>query len=202
MSSYRARLSRGARPRATGTGSLVTLLVLAALFLPTAPAFAHDELLESTPADGAKLTEAPTEVQLVFGEGVQESGSAIVVQGEDGSRYDQPNTFAVEENVATVQLAKNAPAENYTVTYRIVSEDGHPVSDSFEFRVAATSSPSTSASSPSSTPSSDASPLAGTSDDNGGSTSVVWVLGLGAIGLVLVAAIIAVAVRGRRDRSD
>jgi hypothetical protein len=85
------------------------------------------------------------------------------------------------------------------VAYRVVSADGHVVSDTFTYELLATDpSPTTVQPAP------DASPLAGTpTDDGAGEGSdigFVWVLGLGAIGLVLLAAVIAVAVRGRRGR--
>jgi copper resistance protein C len=179
----------------------VTLLPL----LAATPAAAHSELLESTPAANATLSKAPTVVQLVFGESVQEQGGAIVVKGPDDSRYDRADTFATDENVATVRLTSGAPAGRYTVTFRVVSADGHVVGDSFSYRVSGAASQSP-ADDTAETPSTDASPVAGASEpanESGGSgTGVVWVLGLGAIGIVLVAAVISVAVRGRRDRSD
>ena len=185
---------------------LTAVLASAMAFAPAVPAFAHSELLESTPAAGATLSEAPRQVQLVFGENVQEQGGAIVVQAGDGSRVDQAGTFATNANVATVQLAKEAPSGKYTVNFRVVSADGHVVSDSFNYRLesSAPSTPSTSASTAPSaaTPDPSSSPLAATNDADDSGSSAVWILGLGAIGLVLVAAMIAVAVRGRRDRSD
>ena len=186
---------------------LTTALVAAIFVLPAGPASAHSELLESTPADGDTLTSAPRQVQLVFGENVQEQGGAIVVEAADGTRVDQPRTFATDANVATVQLTSNAPAGKYTVTFRVVSADGHIVSDSFGYQLtpSPTATPASSDTATTSAPAadSDSSPVAGTNDaDEGSGTSVIWVLGLGAIGVALVAAMIAVVVRGRRERSD
>jgi methionine-rich copper-binding protein CopC len=180
--------------------SLLALAVAAlVLVTPALPATAHSELLQSTPADGERLSEAPSEVELVFGEGVQQQGGAIVVKGPDGSRYDRASTFQTDENVATVQLADASEAGEYTVAYRVVSADGHVVSGSLAYRLLeAGSAPSGAASS------SDATPLAGTATDEGtgedSGGAFIWVLGLGAIGLALLAAMIAVFVRGRRDR--
>jgi methionine-rich copper-binding protein CopC len=172
--------------------------------LPAPSASAHSELVESTPAAGAELRKAPTEVQLVFGEAVQEQGGSIVVSVRD-TIESQANTFTTNDNVASVQLEPNGQPGTYTVAFRVVSADGHIVSDRFEYTVLGDSSP-TPTSDSTGTPTVDESPVAGTteptedSEDSG--TGVVWVLGLGAIGLVLVAAVISVAVRGRRDRSD
>jgi methionine-rich copper-binding protein CopC len=187
---------------ALATTALVSLLWALLWALPVPPASAHSELVESTPASGAELRKAPTEVELVFGEGVQQQGGRIVVSTGD-TIVSKDSTFAASENVASVQLTSGLPG-TYTVAFRVVSADGHIVSDRFAFTVlgGASASPT----SGTETPVVDESPVAGTtqqtedSEDSG--TGVVWVLGLGAIGLVLVAAVISVAVRGRRGRSD
>jgi hypothetical protein len=83
---------------------------------------------------------------------------------------------------------------SYTVKYRIVSADGHIASDTFGYSVTGTSSSSSSGAS--------TQPAGDTGSTENSSGTVIWVLGLGAIGIVLVAAVISVAVRGRRDHSD
>lgn len=175
--------------------------------LSVSPASAHSELLESTPAAGAELSKPPTEMQLIFGESVQQQGGSIDVAVRD-TIVSQSNTFATKGNVAAVQLTDPGLPGTYTVSFRVVSLDGHVVSDTFEFEVVGAASTS-STSDPTQTPTDDQSPAAATNtatdnpqDSGDSSGSVVWVLGLGAIGIVLVAAMIAVAVRGRRDRSD
>lgn len=203
-SSLSSRSSRAATASLTAAlAGVITLL--AALFAQ--PAMAHSELLESTPADGSTVSEAPRQVQLVFGEDVVQQGGAIVVEASDGARVDQAKTFATDANVATVQLVNDTPPGQYTVNFRVVSADGHIVSDTFDYRLKSTpqpsASPSDSATTSQATTEPSSSPVAATDEgDEDSGVSVVWVLGLGAIGLALVAAMIAVAVRGRRDRSD
>jgi copper resistance protein C len=185
----------------TRTRPLLALIVsLLAFGVPALPAYAHSELLQSTPADGEQLTQAPTEIELVFGEGVQQQGGAIVVKGPDGARYDEPGSFVTDENVATVKVDAATDAGEYTVVYRVTSADGHVVDGTFSYRVLDAGTSPGAASTPAATP------LSGTATDEGAgdesAVGVVWVLGLGAIGLVLLAAVIAVAVRGRRGRQD
>jgi copper resistance protein C len=172
--------------------------------LPLPSASAHSELLESTPAAGAELTKAPSEVELVFGETVQPQGGRIVVSTGD-TIVSRDSTFTTRDNVASVQLAPDGQPGTYTVAFRVVSADGHVVGERFEYTVVGKTSPSPTSGS-TGTPTVDESQVAGTTeqtvDSEGSGTGVIWVLGLGAIGLVLVAAVISVAVRGRRDRSD
>lgn len=175
-------------------GGFVGLLVL----LPATSASAHSELVESTPAVGASLTKPPTQVELVFAESVQQAGGSIMVS-LGGMVLSDPSTFTASDNVASVQLPDATQPGTYRVTFRVVSADGHPVRDSFEYVLKGTGKGSlyTDAADPRTTPLAEES--GDGSDDGGG--AVVWVLGAGAIGIALVAALIAVAVRGRRDRS-
>lgn len=172
--------------------------------LPATHASAHSELLESTPAAGSELNKAPTEVQLVFGESVQQQGGSIVVAAGD-TIISQPKTFVVDGNTASVQLTGPGEPGLYTVDFRVVSADGHVVSESFEYKVIDSTSPSET-DDPTQSPTTEE-PLPETTNTatdtpEDSSSSVVWVLGLGAIGIVLVIAVISVAVRGRRERSD
>jgi methionine-rich copper-binding protein CopC len=168
--------------------------------LPASSASAHSELIESTPTSGAELSKAPTEVQLTFGEPVQQQGGSIVVSAND-TIISQPKTFAADGNVASVQLVGSGQPGTYTVNFRVVSADGHVVSDAFTYEVVDSTSSTTTgaATADQSAPTTAPSPSSPPGDSN---SSVVWVLGLGAIGIVLVIAVIAVAVRGRRERSD
>lgn len=172
--------------------------------LLVSPASAHSELLESRPADGAQLDRAPAQVQLVFGENVQQQGGTIVVAVRDTIVSDS-STFTTKGNLAEVQLTGPDQPGTYTVSFRVVSADGHVVSDTFAYEVVDASSASATSDS-TDAPTGDQSPAAATSapadNPEDSNASVVWVLGLGAIGIVLVITVIAVAVRGRRERSD
>jgi len=194
----------------TGHASTVALvgliagLALALLIGPAAPASAHSELVESTPAAGSTLKEPPTEVELVFGEDVQQQGGSIVVSLQD-TVVSQQNTFTVNDNVASVQLQGADQPGTYNVAFRVVSADGHTVRDTFTYELNGSTPTATSSADPTGsevtlTPST--SPLTSDSNSDDSTGAVVWVLGIGAIGLALVAALIAVAVRGRRDRSS
>ena len=185
----------------TWTSRVAAAAILSALaLLPSTAASAHSELAQSTPADGAELSKAPTQVQLVFGETVQQQGGSIVVSVSDTTVSDA-TTFATTGNVASIQLVGPAGPGSYTVKYRIVSADGHIASDTFGYSVTGPSSASSSAGATSQVAGNTGdSADSGSTEDSSG--TVIWVLGLGAIGIVLVAAVISVAVRGRRDRSN
>ncbi len=172
--------------------ALVAITSAAGVVFST-PALAHSELISSSPDNGAVLKTAPTEVVLTFDEEVLSAGSGIAVTGPDGSRYDIANTLDVVGTKATIALKPASTDGRYDVSYRIVSADGHITSAALTYTLTGQQSGS-----PASTP---AQPTTSTStssgsSDSGGST--VWVLGAGAIGIVLIIAVIAVFTRGRR----
>ncbi len=117
------------------SGALATVLLLAAALLVgfgSAPAAAHAVLEKTTPADGSALQTAPASVSLTFDEAPQAKFSAIHVTGPDGQRKDSgPVTLA--GGVVSEQLAGSRPAGRYVVDWRVVSDDGHPVSGQFSF---------------------------------------------------------------------
>jgi methionine-rich copper-binding protein CopC len=99
--------------------------------LGAAPAAAHAHLVRAVPGDGATVTTAPARVRLVFDENVQTS-AALVVTGPSGTRVEQ-GRVQVLDNTASVRVHVMA-AGRYTVAFRVVSADGHPVSAQTSFR--------------------------------------------------------------------
>jgi methionine-rich copper-binding protein CopC len=111
--------------------SLVVLLVGAVVLLAAAPASAHATLIRTDPADGSELATAPRTVSLTFSENV---GSAFVaVTAPDGSPVHTSHVRSVDEKV-TASVASTDQRGRYTLAYRVVSADGHPVSGTITFR--------------------------------------------------------------------
>ncbi|WP_244285810.1 copper resistance CopC family protein [Cryobacterium zongtaii] len=114
------------------------VLAVASLGATAAPAFAHNYLVGSTPAAGSIVTEQPGTVSITTNDNLldlsgQGDGSVIQVTGPaDAPRYygDGCSTIAGPTLETAVQLGQ--PGE-YTVTWQVVSTDGHPISDTFSF---------------------------------------------------------------------
>jgi methionine-rich copper-binding protein CopC len=100
----------------------------------TAPALAHAQLLVSNPRIGSTLTKAPTLIVLTFDDDLLalESGSQIVVLDPKKKPVSLGSTN-VSGSVASVGLRRLTTFGKYTVSYRVISADGHPVSQSFPF---------------------------------------------------------------------
>jgi methionine-rich copper-binding protein CopC len=114
-----------------GRLALIAAIVVAFGALFTTPASAHTKLLSSTPARDAKVT-APTEVRLVFSEHV--TRAQVQVRDAQGGTH-QTGAAQVQGATVTQQVAAGLPAGAYTVDYRVVSADGHPVEESLPFSI-------------------------------------------------------------------
>lgn len=125
-------------------GLTVLALTGAGLFAMASPAFAHNSLTGSNPSDEAVLDAGPAEVVLTFDQPVQEGEglNSIAVTGPDGEQW-QGGAAKVDSNVVTTPVRELGPSGRYTIGYRIVSADGHPVSGelTFELTTAGAGSP-------------------------------------------------------------
>jgi methionine-rich copper-binding protein CopC len=207
--------SKGKR-RAIRIGVWVAILglllgVLGSIVMATG-ADAHAALRSISPEDGATVTAAPTAVVLTFDEPIGTSFATVVVAGPAGS---VSQGRAVVDGVTVTQaLAADLPNGRYTVSFHVVSEDGHPVSDRTTFSVAAAAtatpvpgSPATStASSPPGGPSSTGDPTAtrpadaAEGDDGAGSGRTTRIgLAVGVAALALAAGTALVAATRRRS---
>lgn len=113
----------------------VAACAVAALGLAAAPALAHDELLASDPADGAALDVAPAAIVLTFSSPVLEIGTGLQITAPDGTVMPL-GPAVVDGPTVTQPLPEARPAGAYLVSWRAVSQDGHPVTGTFAFTAA------------------------------------------------------------------
>ena len=107
----------------------------AGLFAAAFPASAHAMLETASPEPGARLTESPPYVELVFNEPVDARAAVLRVLDSDSKTVAQgapaPSAGGRGVRAALPELGEG----HYTVSYRIISADGHPVSGAFVFSV-------------------------------------------------------------------
>lgn len=104
---------------------------LGLLFAPAAAA--HDQLVSSNPEEGAELDSQPEWIELEFSGEVQEMGSEVQVMhnGENVSAGE----IAVEGTTVSSALPDDLGAGEYTIVWRVVSSDGHPISGEIPFTI-------------------------------------------------------------------
>ncbi|TLM75113.1 copper resistance CopC family protein [Pseudarthrobacter sp. NamB4] len=112
-------------------------LVFAAAVLGLAgPAAAHDAAESSSPSPGASLAAPPEQVSVTFNKNPLGIGAAFSVKDTSGTEWaDGP--VKIVDKVASQKLRAGGPAGEYTVAWRVVSSDSHPIEGTFGFTAAA-----------------------------------------------------------------
>jgi copper transport protein len=99
---------------------------------------AHAELVSTEPGDGSILASAPTTVQLHFNESVTPAVVSLI-DADGKARGDATLRSAGETIVIT--LPDNLPRGTQVVSYRVISQDGHPVAGAMVFSIGAATTP-------------------------------------------------------------
>ncbi|MGW1176950.1 FixH family protein [Kitasatospora sp. NPDC002543] len=129
-------------------GVLGVLGALLALMLAGAgPASAHATLDSTDPRQNSVVATAPQAVTLTFSESVSLSGDSVRVLDPAGKAVDTGNPAHADGkgNTARVGLRDGLANGTYTVAWRAVSDDSHPVGGAFTFSIGAPSDTSVSA---------------------------------------------------------
>lgn len=119
-------------------------LMLVLCLLP-ASAFAHASLLATSPERDAVIKESPEKITLDFSEPLELETSQLHVTDSSGKKVNLTE-FNLTPGNAREMYAKLPPLSKgtYVVSYSVLSEDGHLVSDSFTFSVGLKTSVNTS----------------------------------------------------------
>lgn len=114
-------------------GPLLVLLLLGG----TGPASAHAALRATDPEDGSLLKSAPRHLTLTFTESVGLLDDSFRVLDPEGRRLrtGEPQHGSDGGDTARVTLPAKLAQGTYTVAWRVVSADSHPVSGAFTFSV-------------------------------------------------------------------
>jgi copper transport protein len=113
--------------------------VLCALIFP-ATGWAHATLQRTVPANGAVLAAPPSAVRLVFDDNVRPgSGMKAIRNGGGSVLAGKPRV--VGGRTLVVSLRPRLPDGDYTVLWRVVSDDGHAIAGVIAFGVGAGRAP-------------------------------------------------------------
>lgn len=115
------------------------VLAAVAILATAAPATAHDQLIESSPAGGERLDTAPVSVTMTFsGELLvldeSTAGAVVLVVDAEGKEWATGEVEVRGRNV-TAALLPDMPDGGYQVRWQVVSEDGHPIAGVIPFAV-------------------------------------------------------------------
>lgn len=110
---------------------VLTALLLLAIPLP---ANAHDQLVDQVPLPNSVVEAGRVLISLDFNDELLQlsgSGAEILVTGPEGNLLN-PGCGLVEGKNARLELELDQPGE-YQVAWRVVSADGHPITENFSF---------------------------------------------------------------------
>jgi methionine-rich copper-binding protein CopC len=122
--------------------SAAAVLLGALVTLAPVPAWAHAGLESSSPAAGQRLDALPSEVSFTFSEDLA-TPAYVVVTAPDGTSLTSGDP--VVEGTTLKQAVSAGPPGDYSMAYRAISSDGHPVTGEISFTVGAASTPPTTA---------------------------------------------------------
>jgi methionine-rich copper-binding protein CopC len=127
--------------RLVAAAAAATALVV---FAGGAPAWAHNALTKAVPAKNATVKESPAKVELTFLDSLDDT---FAIEVTDGQNQKVPTGKAsIDGKTGTAAFTGALANGTYTVTYRLVADDGDPIKGSYEFTVAAPGPAATSAS--------------------------------------------------------
>jgi len=122
------------------SSSLCRILATTAVIvagLMSQQALAHAHLKTETPAADTTLKASPTELSLGFSEGIEPSFSKVMLKGPD-KKVVKTGALALAANdntQAIVPLTTPLGAGKYTVSWNVVSVDGHKTEGQYSFTV-------------------------------------------------------------------
>src|SRR5690242_6869649 len=124
-----------ARARRQADKALMRLLAgLLLLVCLTGEASAHASLAFTEPRDGTVLAQAPKSVQLRFNEEVT-AGAINLIDAAGKLRSDA--VVDAKGEAIIISLPSDLPQGTQIVSYRVISEDGHPVTGAVTFSIGA-----------------------------------------------------------------
>ncbi|MBG6183460.1 methionine-rich copper-binding protein CopC [Arthrobacter sp. CAN_A214] len=131
-------VARSIRPAPALRNAALVLSAMVAMLLSlltAAPALAHDELSSSNPPAGGAVDVLPATVELMFSQVPSGIGAEVQILDDSGTDWAEGAPRIVNAS-AQQAVRQGAPGGEYTVNWRVVSSDSHPIEGSFTFTAA------------------------------------------------------------------
>lgn len=187
--------------------SVTALVALSTTFAPSA-SFAHTDIVSTNPSPDSVVEAGVIQLDMEFAEALLESpnssGSEVKITAENGDEIVVDCVYVDGPNLRAKAVLDTEG--EMTLTWRTVGEDGHAISDTFNFSVSNTNGFVAGDTANLCEPRSDysvngageptAEPLAGASSDNSGLVG----LGLGILFILVFSVIGGIQAKRRQDR--
>ena len=173
---------------------LITIFAAAAavLLLGVAPAQAHSMLIGSTPAADATVASSPDGIELEFNQPINTAFATVTLTDSSGTQRGSSEAIVDAERVR-LAIPEPLTAGEYTVGYRVVSADGHPITGSYAFTVTAAAGQTPTSEAQEASPSSGAAEpetneaQVAPEDSQSSGSSIPLLLGFAVLGVLVIA---------------
>ena len=111
------------------------LLALATSFFAAPAAIAHDDVVSTYPSSGETVEAGLVGIEVLFSENVMvsENNDGLEIRISDSQGNEQPVGCLSAAGAGLYSTASLAAAGDYTVVWRSVGNDGHPLEGTFKF---------------------------------------------------------------------
>jgi copper transport protein len=116
---------------------LVTLVIFMGmmLFSMLGKADAHATMVQTTPAENSQMDVSPGSVDILFNEKLDSGGAKLLVLNDLSRNVAKGKPVRIEENKGLSIALPKLSEGHYTVSYSVISADGHPVSGAYIFTI-------------------------------------------------------------------
>ena len=115
--------------------SLLFMLVLFFSLSFSLPAKAHDQLISSSPETDEVLTAAPKAIELIYSAEIMEVGADVRLLDAEKNQLET-SEIKVDGAVVYTEIPELLVNGEYSIIWRVVSSDGHPIDGVIPFKVA------------------------------------------------------------------
>lgn len=118
---------------------VVLLLLYVSIGVVPTFTFAHANIIASSPSENETLVKAPSVVTVEFDEEIEPKFDSFFVVDSKGTRVDTNEASFDKNNSKRIQtkLKDQLPNGAYTIQWKAVSADGHPVEGTIPFQIGA-----------------------------------------------------------------
>ncbi|WP_167555445.1 copper resistance protein CopC [Gottfriedia acidiceleris] len=107
-------------------------IIILLLFLFPTMASAHTKLVSSNPSNGQIITEPINQITLEFEEALEQLGTIKLYKAGTATAV---TNVQVKDNKLIADLPNGLENGDYKIEWKVVSEDGHPVTGQIPFKV-------------------------------------------------------------------
>ncbi|WP_164515512.1 copper resistance CopC family protein [Microbacterium sp. 10M-3C3] len=117
------------------------LIAVGGLFAAAPPAAAHDQIVSSSPEAGGTVSEVPEQISLTFSGEIFADFSAVIVEVIAADGQNIATGDPTVDGTTVTQAVQPGQVGVFTVRWRVVSSDGHPISNEYQYTVEAVAVP-------------------------------------------------------------